>query len=452
MVSANILAGCIALLSALMLPWRRPSNARPALILCLSAAGWCFGAAWRGASDGTQTDCFPLIMGSAGIAASAAFTLSRRLVHGRWRIPVPVMIAFVAEPIMIAAATWRQLGYDQPEDFRVGPAFMIHSLYSFGLLIGVIITLSARQRDANTRVRNFVMAAQITVGAVITLEVAASPHTQFLVAAGAVLVVWAVRHPDDWLTSASRADQLMNSIGVFLLVFDRDGLLKDWNGQASRLLELVTGRAATRGTAASQILGRHVPFPDNQLINLDVRGGSMRVSATIHSVDPTEPAAERDWVVMLRPVKSSIGGESFPSLSGALDGYDPATQTYGRRTTLETLRSAIVEDLVAIRISVIPADFAVLEDEVMFVVARRLEAIAPDVQWGRLEEWSFAAALPAETAARTKETIDLETQMALGLSAETACQILVPAPGEDAGAFIRRVESAGPPPGTAQRR
>src|SRR5690606_8571135 len=92
-------------------------------------------------------------------------------------------------------------------------------------------------------------------------------------------------------------------------------------------------------------------------------------------------------------VRSSVESSSFPTISGALKGHDPATQTLGRKAALEQLRIAVQENRRILRLDITPRTPR-RADEVMFLMARRMEARAaergwPDAEWARLDTWTF---------------------------------------------------------------
>lgn len=438
MHEANLVAAIIALGAAFFVPVRS-SSAGPAIVaLCLATGTWSLAATGIGGEPGAVG---AVSVASASAAAAAALVVARRLVHGAWRIPPLLFVVFLVEPLLIALTRLTRFAEAPTAEFRASPEFAFHSLYCFGLLAAVLLTLNARQRDPEQRVRIFVVASQAVVISIIASEVAMTPATEILAVVGAVFVVWVARHPEDWAGSASRADRLLNSIGIFLFVFE-NGILRDWNGPGAQLAQLVTGRKVSRGMTARDLLGRDVPFDDHTMLNLSLQSGTMRTVATIHAVDPTARAENREWVVMLRPVRSSVGTSSFEGVSGSLEGYDPATQTFGRRATLSQLRSAASADRSSVvRVDVTPLDRDARQDEIMFVVARRLEAIVPDSSWGRLGPWAFAAILPSTIALRAKRTIDHESEMALGLRAAVTSTVLTPTVGESDDAFLHRVDA-----------
>lgn len=451
-IGANLAAASIALVAAcLLLPVRTSAAARPIAILCLAAALWSAGAAWNYAEPGPNASANACILAAAASAAAAAFVAAQRLVSGRWSIPTLVTIVFFIEPIVIVFVRLVVFPDLTSAEFRRTVPFIVHAAYCFALLLSVILTLNIRQRHPQRRVRIFVLMSQVLVIAIIAMEVSASEQTQFVLVLAALFAVWVARHPEDWSTSRARADSLLNDIGVFLFVFDHLGRLKDWNGPADRLIELITGQRPQGELTAAEILGRPLPFEDGEPIDLNLVGGRMRTSAHIHRVDPTSRTGRSDWVVMLRPVRSSVSTSSFPSISGALAGHDPATQTLNQRETIELLRAATTSRHAAVRVDVLPADAQAREDETMFVVARRLEMMFPSVRWGRLADWAFVAVFRPAQAQQAKLLIDDEAQTALGLDASVATTICVPTPGEDAERFVRRVQLLHSPYGSSDR-
>ncbi|WP_286928894.1 MULTISPECIES: hypothetical protein [Aeromicrobium] len=449
MIGANLAAASVALVAAcFLLSVRASAAARPIAILCIAAAFWSVGAAWTYAEPGSNSGANACILAAAASAAAAAFVASQRLVSGRWSIPTLVTIMFFVEPMVIVFV--RLVVYPElsSAEFRRTAPFIAHAAYCFALLLSVILTLNVRQRHPRRRVRIFVLTSQVLVIAIIAMEVSASEQTQFVVVLAALFAVWVARHPDDWSNSRARADSLLNSIGVFLFVFDHLGRLKDWNGNADRLIEL-TGQRPQRDLTATQILGRPLPFEDGQPIDLNLLDGRMRTSAHIHKVDPTSRTSRSDWVVMLRPVRSSVSQSSFPTISGGLAGHDPATQTLNQRETMDLLRAATTSGDAAVRVDVLPADAQAREDETMFVVARRLEMMFPNVRWGRLSAWVFVAMFKPDEADQAKLLIDHEAQTALGLDASVATTICVPTRGEDSERFVLRVQLLHSPYGSS---
>lgn len=442
-----MVAASLALAAIFLVPLRRSVAGLPIAALCLAAAFWSIGAAWAASTTQVNPGANAMILAGVSWAAAAAYVAARRLVSGNWPIPLPIATAFIVEPILIVLARAVWLRDLTSAEFRGSLPFVVHAAYCFALLLGVILTLNARQRDPVRRVRIFVLISQVQVISIIALEVAASEQTQFLVVLSGLFAVWVARHPNDWSTSAARADSLLNSIGVFLFVFDRHGQLRDWNGNADRLVELITGDRPNRELTSTQILGRTLPFEDGEQIDLEFSGGRMRTSAHIHQVDPTSRSRRSDWVVMLRPVRSSVNQSSFPSISGELTGYDPATQTLNRRGVIELLRAAADTGDAVVRVDVLPSDRSARDDVTMFVLARRLESMFPSTQWGRLATWAFVGVFDVSAGHAATQLIDVETPTSLGLAATVSAAVCIPSAGEDPPDFVQRVAALRPSTG-----
>lgn len=440
-IEADIATAAIALLAATLVPIRRAPAGPAILVFCLSTAAWAAASAVAIGSPDLAYLANAMILAAAASAAASAFVATQRLLHPHRRLRPWLIALFAVEPtvmVLVRTTVFRDL---TSAEFRATSVFIVHALYCFGLLLAVIFSLNARQRDGSPRVRVFVVACQLLVIAVIALEVAATEVTQLLVVVGAVLAVVVARHPEDWTTATARGDRLLDSIGVFLFVFDHDGRLEDWNANASSLIELVTGSRPHRDMTAATILGCPVPFEDGRPIDLEARGGQLHTVGQIHTVDPTARAEDRSWVVMLRPVRTNLSEGSFPQVSGALAGHDPATQVLGRRSTTDQLRSAVGDLAAAVRVDVYPTNPQARDDEVMFVVARRLELMYPHAQWGRLGTWTFVAVFDPDDAWLAKRRIDIETQTALGLAATVSTTVCAAVHGETPERFVHRVET-----------
>lgn len=441
MLTLNVAGALAALLAVFLVPIRGSAAGPPIAVLGLSTATWCAGAAWSIAQPSSTAAPNALILASASVSAAAAFVAARRLVEGRWPVPPALMVLFVVEPIAIALVRVGSYSDATSAQFRTTVPFTLHAIYSFALMVGLIWTLNARQRDSERRVRTFVLVTQVIVITIIALEVSANESAQFVVLLAVLLATRIARHPQDWTTSAARGDRLLDSIGVFLFVFNQRGELEDWNGNASQLIELMLRRRPDRTMTDQQILGRSVPFRDGQPIPLELHGGRIMTTAQVHEVDSQLRVTHRTWVVMLRPVTSSVDKESFPQISRSLAGYDPVTQTLGRRATLDLLRDIAERNTAVVRVDVTPTNPQTRDDEVMFVVARRLESTYPDIVWGRLATWTLVAEFNLQQADATAYAIERELETSAGLSATVTTYVCPVLPDEEADAFVHRVDN-----------
>lgn len=435
MTAAYLVTSALLVLSVLAVRHHRPSVSVPVVVLVLATAGWNVLRAMRGPDD---TD--PSVLVAANIVlvqvcAVAFYVACRRLVQGRWLVSPWLWIGAVWIAAVSFVGMVPAVGITDGDHYYDSPVYVVHLAYSFTLLGGGVLTLSTRQHDPSRHVRRVVVAAEVAAVLIITFQVLRPTLTPLAISGLAFVMVWTTGHIAAWSRSASRADRLMDSIGVFIFVIDRAGMLQDWNGPAASLLRLM-GRTASHGMDLAQALSMPSHFSDGSTVSLHVQGAELRTALSVHAVDPLARAG--DLVLMFRPVRSSLESSSFPTVSGVLKGHDPATQTLGRKAALETVRAAAVDGTPVIRVVVVPRGPR-RADEAMFLIARRLEARAadrgfPDVEWARLDTWTFISPLIDESFEVLTVTVPVDD---LGLDMEVSLH--EPVPGESPTAFVRRV-------------
>ena len=196
-------------------------------------------------------------------------------------------------------------------------AFVVHLIYCFTLLGLGGFTLMTRQHDPSKHVRHYIAGTEICLVILLALQMTLPDLAPLATVPMGLLAVWTTGHIPEWSRSSARADRLVDSIGVFILVVDSNGELLDWNGPAASLLAL-SGVTAEQGLDIHKTLGVKPPFHDNTVVELPASGGLLRTTMTVHRVDPT--SLEHDLVLMLRPLNSSMDSSSFPQVSGALAG------------------------------------------------------------------------------------------------------------------------------------
>lgn len=434
MTVAYLCVAALLVLSLAAVRHDRPAISVPTVIMVLAMAGWNLARAFRGPHDPAPSELAAVSMLMVEISVASFFVLSRRLVYGRWRGPVWMWIAMVWFGTVVFVAMLPAMGIVTGDDYQTSPVFVTHLIYSFGLLGAAVLTLNLRQSDQSRHVRRYITATEGAALLTVTFQVVSPGLTSIGAAAIALLAVWTTSHAGAWSRSASRADRLLDSIGVFIFVVDRDGVLRDWNGPAASLLELAGTRAA-RGLRLAEALGTSPSFADGTTVALEVRDGTLRTALSVHQVDPL--ALNSDLVLMFRPVRSSVESSSFPVVSGELQGHDPATQTLGRKAALELLQQAADEGTAVLRIEVTSrADRR--PDEVMFLLARRIEARSheegwPDMVLARLDTWTFVGPMldPDRAIGPRARYDDLGIDVNLSVHRRGA--------SESAAAFTRRV-------------
>ncbi|MCD9154476.1 histidine kinase N-terminal 7TM domain-containing protein [Aeromicrobium duanguangcaii] len=437
MTTAYLVTSALLVLTVAAVRHHRSSVSVPVLIMLLAAAGWNLARADRGAVDPAPSVTVAINVVFVQITAASFYVATRRLVYGRWRMSG----WFWALAIGVSTATFigmlPSVGLTTGEDYYASPVYVVHLAYSFALFGAGILTLSSRQHDPSPHVRRVVSAVQLGALLVLTLQVLYPSLTPLAVAATAMVMVWTTGHVGEWSRSASRAGRLLDSIGVFILVVDRSGRLQDWNGPAASLLRL-KGHTARRDLDVAAALGMSMPFLDESTVTLQIEGGELRTSLSVHPVDPLSRTSDR--VLMFRPVRSSVESSSFPTVSGALKGHDPATQTLGRKAAVDQLRAAAEEGQRVLRLDIKPRTPR-RADEVMFLMARRMEARAAErgwteTEWARLDTWTFVTpildahfeAIPAHVVVE-----DLGVDMVVSF--------FEPLPDESAADFVRRVSA-----------
>lgn len=438
MTAMYLATAALLMLSVAGVRYQRPSVSLPVIVMVLAGAGWNLLRAVRGADDPEPSVTVAVNVAVVQICVVAFYVTCRRLVHGRiraraWQWIVAAVIAAVSFVGMLPA-----VGITDGVRYYDSPVFVVHLTYTFALLGAGVLTLSQRQHDPSTHVHRYIVATEAVALLIVTTQVAVPALTSIAAAGLALLAVWTTGHGREWSQSASRAGRLVDSIGIFVFVVDRRGFLQDWNGPAASLLELC-GTTATRGLDLSQALGVDGPFTDDQNVNLSIRGGMLRTAVTVHDVDPRSRHTDR--VLMFRPVRTSFESSSFPVVSGALKGHDPATHTLGRKAALEQIQHAAAAGNLVVRIDIEAADRD-RADELMFLMARRIESRSSEegwshLEWARLDTWVFVAELSDSPTATVPMQIEVDD---LGVVA--AVSSYQPRPGESPTDFVSRVSAA----------
>lgn len=439
MTAVYLATAALMVLAIAAVRYQRLSVSVPVIIMVLATVGWNVVRAVRGPDDPEPSLLVAINILLAQVCAVAFYVVCRRLVDGRWLIRAWHWVIAIGFGTLTFIGMLPEVGITDGNQYYDSPVFVAHVVYDFALLGAGVLVLSQRQHDSSRHVRHFVIAAEVMALLVATTQVAVPSLTPLAVAGLGLLMIWATSRTVDWSRSASRAGQLLDSIGVFLFVVDRDGVLHDWNGPAVSLLQL-RGVTAAQGLDLSAALGESGQFVDGETVNLDLQGGVLRTSVSVHEVDPL--SRDSDRVLMFRPVRSTVETASFPRVSGALKGHDPATQTLGRKAALEQLRQAAAEGTRMLRIDLSPRPEG-RSDELMFTLARRMESRSaeenwPPLDWARLGEWSFVAPVSDPSTAPLPFRVQVDD---LGL--QLAVRSFQPHTDESPAEFIHRVSNDG---------
>lgn len=440
MRAAYLAAAVLAAASTLGVRFRRPGLAALTLGLAAAVCAWNL---WRFLVD--LDDTVPglanaILLVLAEIAGLLVFLIAARLVLPRWRMPSYLIAALVGFPVVVLVLASAGVGL-APDNFRSGVLYAVHLAYGFANLVACVSLFTQRQNDPSRHVRVAVRLVQVDA-VVILILVSTVPVVTSIVSVPFVLIaVWISRNANEWDRSATPADRLLDTIGVFVFVSNDEGELVDWNGPGAALLRL-RGHDAERGLHLADALGL-ASLRDRRIADLEIAGGTLRTELTVHPVDPL--ARDRDYVLMFRPTGSSLTSSPFPTVSGELEGHDPSTQTLGRRAAADHVRAAAVDGDRVLRVDV-HGRRNTRPDDLMFLVARRLEARSselgwPDLEWARLNARAFVAVVrdnPPDAAIPMRVDVD-----DLGISISVTP--FEPRGQEDPDAFLGRV-TANPRP------
>ncbi len=390
----HLTATAVLVLSLVFIRWRRPQVALAVLFMVLGGAGWNLIRGIRPADDFEPGLLSAVNIFFVQVAVVAFYVTSRRLVHGRWRASWIWWAGVSLIAVIAGLSIMPQFGITSGETYHTSPAFVVHLVYCFAVLGLAGYNLTTRQSDPSHHVRTYIIGTEVSIVVLLALQMTLPTLAPLATVPIGLLSVWTTGHINEWSRSGARALRLIDSIGVFILVVDGNGKLLDWNGPAASLLEL-TGTVAEQELDVYQALGIKEPFADNSIVEVRVSGGMLRTTMTVHRLDPL--SIDHDVVLMLRPLNSSVESSEFPRVSGALSGHDPATQTLCRRAALEEIRGAARDNAQVIRVDVRGAASS-RADDVMFVVARRLESRVadrnwPELNWARLDTWTFVGVL-----------------------------------------------------------
>lgn len=436
LVVALVLTGFAALFQGARIKLRLPTA-----WVCFGIAVWTAGGSFQTAAGPPNYPSLALLFLGVAMTAGAAYVLMRKLLENDVATPLPHLILICLFPIGIAAATLLEFGIPELTQWRTSPTYIVQAIYIYAHFGAMFLVMTKRQRDPSLRIRAALVTTEVLVLIAVVVETIAPHNTHYAAVPLAFLAAWAARWPASWWQAPVDADELLESIGVFLFVVDDQGRLRKWNSTAAKLVTAISPRTTLqRGLYVEKVLGVDLPSSDGAIVEFTLGGGVLRTECTSHEVPMGPHETGRERVLMLRPLKSRVTSSSLTTPSGELAGYDPVTQTLSRRSILDKLEASDV----GIRLDFRPTIRSVLVDEVMFVVARRLESAFGAIEWGRLDAWSFAAAAPsvedADHLADALLSIDGQP-IDYGLAVFSKAHVFVRMPHESGDDFAMRVSA-----------
>lgn len=403
-------------------------------MLCVGASMWCVGSVLlRNDSVPTHvaaalTQAAVGVCVGAGLMAAHAISVMQNERQALW-----IRAVLLAEPPIIAALTYFQVGVSPGEDFRYSTVHLAHLIYVFAVAMSIIVTLSSRQYAPGRGSTILLYALQFLLVGLTMAEVLGSDLGCLIAGTVALIVASISTHPDDVFVLATTRREILDGLGAYVFVFDREGLLKDWNGPAEQLISHTGRPALRRGTTATKVLGTPVPFTDDHVITFQTTDGTLDLQG--YTVEASSDERERGyrWIVVLQ----NLDQARRPFDASEEPRFDAATHTLSRPAIIERLRNAAADPNkpVAMRVDVVLQDID-NTDRVMARVAGRLLQLCPTLQIGRIERLALAAIVPSRVNAQ-----DLSAQVTFDddLRVPLVATVVKPADEEDVDDFVRQV-------------
>ncbi|GEA89665.1 diguanylate cyclase domain-containing protein [Cellulomonas cellasea] len=277
-VGSAILCTAVAIYS-----WRNRVGRR---VTATALAGVATGAGWwsvvaaleaGGASDGVVAVGSLAVYPGVGLLVLAFTVLARSVAVGDWSPSRRLLALLAVEPVLVtvAAATnpWHRLLYHGPgadgpatsELWEYGPAFWLHTAYSYGLLIVGMITLARgwwkapqvfRRQHLSVLVGSLVPAGLNALSVFGALPGVAQPTPIGFAATGAIMAYAIFRQDLIAFAPVARA-LVVDRIGEYVLVISPDGRILDVNPAADRFVRSMNPEAPVTllGASARSVLG-----------------------------------------------------------------------------------------------------------------------------------------------------------------------------------------------------
>jgi diguanylate cyclase (GGDEF)-like protein len=276
-------AAVIAVVTAL-LAWRRRDRTPAATALAVTMSGvalWSASSALIYASASVVVqDSYPaLLMAAVGLAVAGIYALARGVVDPSWRPTRRTLVLLAVEPVVMvvlaALPATRDLvlaghgpgGTGAEQEATLGPAFAVHTLYSYALIGVSYLRLARRWRTATGVFRRQVgvllLAAMIgTVGNVLTivlqLDGRGADITPLFFLVTGLVDCWAVLRLGFLRLVPVARDQVVDTVPDAVLVIDPADVLIDLNPAGRALLQLLRpdlGAADLVGRPLTEIAG-----------------------------------------------------------------------------------------------------------------------------------------------------------------------------------------------------
>jgi diguanylate cyclase (GGDEF)-like protein len=348
-------AAIVAVTTAL-LAWRRRDRTPAATALAVTMSGvavWSASSALIYASASTVIrDSYPaLLMAAVGLVVAGIYGLARSVVDPSWRSTRCTLVLLAVEPVVMvvlaALPATRDLvlaghgpgGTGVEQQATLGPAFAVHTLYSYALIGVSYLRLARRWKTAagvfRRQIGVLLLAAMFgTVGNVLTivlqLDGRGADLTPLFFLVTGLGNCWAVLRLGFLELVPVAREQVVDTVPDAVLVVDRDQVLLDANPAARRLLLRLQP-----DLSESDMIGRPVPeFADPSalagVVRAELRDG--------HRVAEVAPGLWLD--VQTTP----IGGPQGRAL-GQIVVIRDVSEQQARQAAVEELNRQLAEQL-----------------------------------------------------------------------------------------------------------
>lgn len=283
LVASVYVASAILCTAVAVYAWRnRVGRAVTATALAAVAVGagwWSVVAALEagGAPDVVCAVASLAVYPGVGVLVLAFTVLARSVSVADWSPSRRLVALLAVEPVLVTAVAatnpWHRLLYDGPGTRELatsplwehGPAFWVHTAYSYGLLVVGMVTLAVgwwkapqvfRRQYLSVLLASLVPVALNVVSVFGALPGLTQPTPLGFAATGAIMA-WAIFRQDLLAFAPVARALVVDRIGEYVIVISPDGRILDVNPAADRFVRSMNpGAPATLlGSSASSALG-----------------------------------------------------------------------------------------------------------------------------------------------------------------------------------------------------
>ncbi|MFS0700412.1 histidine kinase N-terminal 7TM domain-containing protein [Cellulomonas sp. 179-A 4D5 NHS] len=283
LVASVYAASAILCTAVAVYAWRnrvgRVVTATSLAAVAVGAGWWSVVAALQagGASEVVTAVSSLAVYPGIGFLVLAFTVLARSVAVGDWSPSRRLLALLAIEPVLVTAVAatnpWHRLLYHGPGAHELatpllwehGPAFWVHTAYSYGLLLAGTVTLAVgwwkapqvfRRQYLSVLLASLVPMAVNVLSVVGALPGLTQPTPLGFAATGAIMA-WAIFRQDLIAFAPVARALVVDRIGEYVIVISPDGRILDVNPAADRFVRSMNpgGPATLLGSSASSALG-----------------------------------------------------------------------------------------------------------------------------------------------------------------------------------------------------